>query len=79
MMDARRADDLEKRAREKLQQCVRPLAVVRAKIRSGYARRVISADIAEMLASEADGLASDLEAARTSLTCPRDPAVGRTD
>jgi hypothetical protein len=60
----------ENRARAKLQQCVRPLAVVLAKLRSRYARRIIPPDVAATLASETDGLRSDLEAASESLTCP---------
>jgi hypothetical protein len=58
------------RARAKLQECVRHLAVVLAKIRSNYARRIIPPDLVAALASEADGLLSDLKAARESLTCP---------
>jgi hypothetical protein len=65
-----RLDTDEHRARAKLQQCVRYLAVVRAKIRSNNARRIIPPDLAVALASEADGLLSDLKAARESLTCP---------
>ena len=65
-----RLDTNESRAREKLQQCVRYLAVVLAKIRSNHARRIIPPDLAAALASEADGLVSDLKAAQNSLTCP---------
>jgi hypothetical protein len=67
------------RARAKLRQCVRPLDVVLAKLRSRYARRRIPPAVAAMLASETGGIASDLEAARESLTCPPGSAVGRTD
>jgi hypothetical protein len=67
------------RARAKLQRCVRPLAVVLAKLRSRYARRNIPPDVAATFASETEGIASDLEAARESLTCPPNTAVGRTD
>jgi hypothetical protein len=69
LCDGRLAAD-ENRARKKLQRCLRSLAIVRAKIRSRYARRKIPPDLAAAVASEADGIASDLEAARTSLTCP---------
>lgn len=44
-----------------------------------YARRVIPPDLAAMLASEADGVANDLGAARKSLACPPGSAVGRAD
>lgn len=67
------------RARSKLRQCEHHLAVALAKLRAGHARRFIPADVAATLASETGGIASDLEAARKSLTCPRDPAVSRTD
>jgi len=67
------------RARAKLRQCEHHLAVVLAKLCSRDARRIIPPDVAAALASETGGIASDLKAARESLTCPRDPAVGRTD
>jgi len=60
----------ENRARRQLQRCVRPIAMALAKIRSNYGRRIIPPDLAAALASEADGIASDLKAARESLTCP---------
>lgn len=63
----------ENRAHAKLRQCERPLAVVLAKLRSRYARRIIPPDVAAALASETGGIASDLKATRESLTCPRDP------
>ena len=65
-----RLDVDENRARRQLQRCVRPIAMALAKIRSNYGRRIIPPDFAAALASEADGLASDLEVARESLTCP---------
>jgi hypothetical protein len=65
-----RLDTDENRARAKLQRCARPLAIVRARIHSRYARRILPPDLFATLASEVDGLASDFEAARTSLTCP---------
>jgi len=74
-----RIDTDENRAREQLRRCVRPLAVVLAKVRSKYGRKIIPPDLAAMIAFEADGLADDLRAARESLTCPPDTAVGRTD
>ena len=74
-----RIDTDENRARRQLRRCIRPLTVVLAKVRSKYGRRIIPPDLAAMIASEAEGLASDLEAARESLTCPPDTAVGRSD
>jgi predicted transglutaminase-like cysteine proteinase len=74
-----RLDVDESRARRQLQRCVRPIAMALAKIRSNYGRRIIPPDLAAAFASEADGLLSDLKAARESLTCPPDAAVGRTD
>ena len=74
-----RLDADESRARQKLQQCPRPLAGVLTKIRSNYGRRVIPPDLAAMLACEADGVANDLRAARKSLACPPGSAVGRAD
>jgi hypothetical protein len=74
-----RLDVDENRARRQLQRCVRPIAMALAKIRSNYGRRIIPPDLAAAFASEADGLLSDLKAARESLTCPPDAAVGRTD
>jgi hypothetical protein len=65
-----RLDADANRARRKLQRCIRPLAIVQAKIRSRRADRIIPSDLAAALAFEADGLASDLKAARESLTCP---------
>lgn len=60
----------ENRARAKLRQCERHLAVVLAKLRSRYARRIIPPDFAATLACETGGIASDLKTARESLTCP---------
>src|SRR5262249_3403768 len=51
-----RLDTSEKRAREKLQQCVRPLAMVLARIRSDRGRRNVPADLAATIESEAYGL-----------------------
>ena len=65
-----RLDVDENRARRQLRRCVRPIAVVLTKIRSSYGRRIIPPDLAAAFAFEADGLVSDLEAARESLTCP---------
>ena len=65
-----RLDVDENRARTQLQRCVRPIAMALAKIRSNYGRRIIPPDLAAAFASEADGLLSDLKAARESLTCP---------
>src|SRR5262245_17537751 len=61
----------ENHARAKLRQCERSLAVVLAKLRSRYARRIIPPETVAALASETGGIASDLKAARESLTCPR--------
>jgi hypothetical protein len=66
----------ENRARQQLQRCVRPVAMALAKIRSTYGRRIIPPDLGAALASEANGLASDLMAARKSLTpAPRTARV----
>src|SRR5262245_12886557 len=65
-----RLDTDEHRAGKQLRRCGRLIAAAVAKIRSNHGRRTIPPEVAAALASEADGLTSDLELTRQSLTCP---------